>query len=191
MSRLSSITRMAIARHIASVVILSLNQTRLSPVDNLWITRRDLRSKSVDNSPILDRYLTRSVRSIAISERLRACSSRVHTQLTPVLCLLLGVLAINMQPAQASENDYLKLYAHSRIVNYKEFQCFVSIINKENRSWDIKAKNGSHYGIGQMRSLWYKELDGFRQIDATIKYAITRYGTLCDTWAFHKRKNFY
>lgn len=140
---------------------------------------------------MIDAYLTRSVRSIADSERLKACCSRMRHQLTPVLCLVLGVSGITMQPVEASQNDYLKLYAHSRIVDFKEFQCFVSIINKENRSWDVKAKNGSHYGIGQMRSLWYKELDGFRQIDATIKYALGRYGTLCDTWAFHKRKNYY
>jgi len=162
----------------------------VKPVDNLWITRRHLRSKSVDNSTMLDRYLTRSVRSIAISERLRACSSRVHYQLTPVLCLVLGVLAINMQPAQASSVDHLKLYAHSRIVNFEQFQCFSKIIYKESR-WNVNAKNGSHYGLGQMRSKHYRNLDGYRQIDATIKYINHRYGSMCNALRFHLKVGHY
>ena len=64
--------------------------------------------------------------------------------------------------------DHLKLYAHSRILDYKEFQCFNKIITKESR-WSYTARNGSHYGLGQMRSKHYRDLDPFRQIDATIK----------------------
>jgi len=100
-------------------------------------------------------------------------------------------MVTNTQTAQATNADQYKLYAHSRIVDFKQFECFISIIDKENRSWDINAKNGSHYGIGQMRSNHYRTLDGYSQIDATIKYAIKRYGSLCNAWSFHKRKNYF
>lgn len=86
--------------------------------------------------------------------------------------------------------DHLKLYAHSRILDYKEFQCFNRIITKESR-WSYTARNGSHYGLGQMRSKHYRDLDPFRQIDATIKYITNRYQTPCKAWAFHVERNHY
>jgi hypothetical protein len=86
--------------------------------------------------------------------------------------------------------DHLKLYAHSRILDYKEFQCFNKIITKESR-WSYLAKNGSHFGLGQMRSKHYRDLDPFRQIDATIKYITNRYQTPCKAWAFHVERNHY
>jgi hypothetical protein len=86
--------------------------------------------------------------------------------------------------------DHLKLYAHSRILDYKEFQCFNKIITKESR-WSYRARNGSHFGLGQMRSKHYRDLDPFRQIDATIKYITNRYRTPCKAWAFHQERNYY
>jgi hypothetical protein len=86
--------------------------------------------------------------------------------------------------------DHLKLYAHSRIVNYNQFICFNKIITKESR-WSYSARNGSHYGLGQMRSTHYRDLDPFRQIDATIKYITNRYQTPCKAWAFHLKRNHY
>ncbi len=86
--------------------------------------------------------------------------------------------------------DHLKLYAHSRLLDYKEFQCFNKIITKESR-WSYVAKNGSHYGLGQMKSKHYRDLDPFRQIDATIKYITVRYETPCKAWAFHIKRNWY
>lgn len=86
--------------------------------------------------------------------------------------------------------DHLKLYAHSRILDYKEFQCFNKIITKESR-WSYTAKNGSHFGLGQMKSKHYRDLDPFRQIDATLKYITIRYQTPCKAWAFHQQRNYF
>jgi hypothetical protein len=86
--------------------------------------------------------------------------------------------------------DHLKLYAHSRLLDYKEFQCFNKIITKESR-WSYTARNGSHYGLGQMRSKHYRDLDPFRQIDASIKYITKRYGTTCEAWWFHGKHGYY
>jgi len=160
-------------------------------VDNLWTTRRQGRSKPVDNSSVLDSSLTSSVRSIAVSERLWPCSSRMRLHLTAGLCLVLGLLLTNMQPVQAAtQADYLKLYAHSRIIDWKQYHCFAKIITKESR-WNPLAKNGSHYGLGQMRSKWYRNLDPYRQIDQSLKYISNRYQTPCKAWAFHERKGWF
>jgi hypothetical protein len=86
--------------------------------------------------------------------------------------------------------DHLKLYAHSRILDYKEFQCFNKIITKESR-WSYTARNGSHYGLGQMRSKHYRDLDPFRQLDATIRYVTVRYQTACNAWTFHMKHGYY
>ena len=86
--------------------------------------------------------------------------------------------------------DHLKLYAHSRLLDYREFQCFNKIITKESR-WSYTARNGSHYGLGQMRSKHYRDLDPFRQIDATIRYNQKRYLTQCQAWAFHLKHGYY
>jgi len=107
--------------------------------------------------------------------------------------VLVGVLCvIGMTPANGSQYsiDQLKLYAHSRIIDWKEFQCFHKIITKESR-WSYTARNGSHYGLGQMRSTWYRDLDPYRQIDATIRYVTKRYQTPCKAWAFHQERNYY
>jgi hypothetical protein len=86
--------------------------------------------------------------------------------------------------------DHLKLYAHSRLLDYQQFQCFNKIITKESR-WSYTARNGSHYGLGQMRSTYYRDLDPFRQIDQTIEYITKRYQTPCKAWAFHQQRNYY
>jgi hypothetical protein len=103
---------------------------------------------------------------------------------------LIAPLGANPAHSANYSIDHLKLYAHSRILDYKEFQCFNKIITKESR-WSYRAKNGSHFGLGQMRSTWYRDLDPFRQIDATLKYITKRYQTPCNAWAFHQKRNYY
>ena len=155
-------------------------------MDNLWITRRDSAQKPVDNAT----YLTGLLPSSSASERLWPCSSLRSMVVVGVLCLIQAALSIQMQPAQADEVDHYKLYAHSRIINYEQYKCLSHIIYKESR-WSVKAINGSHYGLGQMRSKHYRNLDGYRQIDATIKYINNRYGSMCKAWTFHKRHGHY
>jgi hypothetical protein len=106
---------------------------------------------------------------------------------------LTATLSITSIPEATAKNysiDHLKLYSHSRIINYQEFQCFNRIITKESR-WNYLAKNGSHFGLGQMRSKHYRDLDPYRQIDATLKYITNRYGSNCKAWAFHQERNYY
>ena len=152
----------------------------------MWTTRRN----PVQVIHILAMYLTRSVRWIRLKRAAEADCSLRRIRLLPQLCLCIGLLSVQMQHATASNIDHYKLYAHSRIINYEQYQCLSKIIYKESR-WNPAAKNGSHYGLGQMRSEHYRNLDAYRQIDATIKYIINRYGSMCKAWEFHKTRGWY
>jgi hypothetical protein len=103
---------------------------------------------------------------------------------------LVAMQGANTAHAAVTNTDHLKLYAHSRLISFEQFLCFNKIITKES-NWRVNAKNGSHFGLGQMRSQWYRNLDGYRQIDQTIKYISVRYSTPCKAWSFHKRNNWF
>jgi hypothetical protein len=94
-------------------------------------------------------------------------------------CLSLMLLALQAISIQSSEADMnLKLYAYNKL-DWLEFQCYNWLIYKESR-WNPKARNGSHYGLGQMRSTWYRDLSPKQQIDAHIKYIRHRYADACN-----------
>lgn len=158
----------------------------MSPVDNLWTTRRQPAQNPVDNS--MD--LTSLLPSSSASERVCACSSLRSLAVVGSLCLFLSSMVLQMQPAQATNTDQYKLYAHSRLINEEQYKCFSNIIYKESR-WNPIARNGSHFGLGQMRSKHYRNLDPYRQIDATIKYITHRYGSMCNAWRFHGKHGHY
>lgn len=138
-------------------------------------------------------YLTNAIRFLREKRTAYAVSSLKRRKRFGASIAILAVTSTGLiQQANATNYsiDHLKLYAHSRLLDYKEFQCFNKIITKESR-WSYVARNGSHYGLGQMRSKHYRDLDPFRQIDATIKYITNRYQTPCKAWAFHQRENHY
>ena len=153
----------------------------MMPVDNLWTTRQS----SAQVIHIVAMYLTQRVRSILAGEPLKRIARRRCLVLLGALCI------VGTTPAEANQNiDQYKLYTHSRIINYEQFICLSKIIYKESR-WNPLAINGSHYGLGQMRSKQYRNLDPYRQIDATILYIQGRYGSMCKAWKFHKAKGYY
>ena len=137
--------------------------------------------------------LTGLVRWFRLKRAAEAGSSQGRNRLMGKVYAIAALLSITTTLEANAANysiDHLKLYAHSRILDYKEFQCFNKIITKESR-WSYTARNGSHYGLGQMRSKHYRDLDPFRQIDATIKYIIYRYGSMCNAKRFHERVGHY
>jgi hypothetical protein len=137
--------------------------------------------------------LTGAVRWFRLKRAAEADSSQGRNRLMGkvyALTALLSITSITNATATSYSIDHLKLYAHSRIIVYKEFQCFNKIITKESR-WLYTARNGSHYGLGQMKSKHYRDLDPYRQIDATLRYVTIRYQTPCKAWAFHQQRNYY
>ena len=115
---------------------------------------------------------------------------KIKKQLVFIGSALIAMQGADTASAANYSIDHLKLYAHSRILDYKEFQCFNKIITQESR-WSYTARNGSHFGLGQMRSKHYRDLDPFRQIDATIAYNQKRYLTQCNAWSFHLKHGYY
>lgn len=158
----------------------------VKPVDNLWTTLPN-HARLIHKIAI---RLTCPVRFMLSREPLWRYSSSIVMTLMGALCLCLGSSLIWVQPAQASPQDHYKLYAHSRIINEEQYKCLSRIIYKESR-WNPQSKNGSHFGLGQMRSQHYRNLDPYRQIDATIKYITNRYGSMCNAWRFHQKKGHY
>ena len=153
---------------------------------SLWDTPNAMRKLFI--------HLTVAIRLLREKRTAYAVSSLKRSKRSWASIAILAVTSTGLiQNANAAANysiDHLKLYAHSRILDYKEFQCFNRIITKESR-WSYVARNGSHYGLGQMKSKHYRDLDPFRQIDASLKYITNRYQTPCKAWAFHQERNYY
>ena len=135
---------------------------------------------------VMSSLLTQGVRFV-LSTRAAVADSSRRTTLTAVLLLSVAL----PYTAQAYESkDELRLYAHSRIVEYKQFICFNKLINAES-NWRIDAINGSHFGIGQMKNPKYRNLDGYRQVDWSLKYIKNRYSTPCIAWTFFEENRWH
>jgi hypothetical protein len=137
-------------------------------------------------------YLRGSVRSMLVGEPLRRIARKRCLVLLAALCFA------SATPAQATQDatkkpsiNSLKLYAHSRIVDWQEMKCFDILITKES-NWRVEAinPNGNHFGLGQMRNTKYRNLDGYRMIDWTLRYINHRYqGKICNGALAHWRKH--
>jgi len=110
--------------------------------------------------------------------------------LTGFLCLLLLQLTSVEKTYSATPIDHFKLYAHSLVVDAKEYRCLELLWTKES-NWNYKAKNkrSSAAGIPQLLNL--KTSDPYEQINLGYKYIQSRYSTPCNAWAFYKVKGYY
>ena len=176
----------------------SYTQALSTRVQNLWDTPNAMRKviSHLTRGCTLDAYnntphLMGKTKNEVLSNNLE--KKKINKKRLQMLLLITGFSApIGANPAHSAAYsiDHLKLYAHSRILDYKEFQCFNKIITKESR-WSYRAKNGSHFGLGQMKSKHYRDLDPYRQIDASLRYITNRYQTPCKAWAFHQSNGYY
>jgi hypothetical protein len=125
-------------------------------------------------------------------ERNHSANQRINTNklLVVIVASLIAGQGASSASAANYSKDHLRLYAHSRIISWEQFKCFDRIIYLESR-WNYKSRNGSHYGLGQMRSTYYRDLDPFRMIDASLVYVTKRYQTPCNALAFHLKKGYY
>ena len=105
--------------------------------------------------------------------------------LTGGFCLLLLQLTSVEISWSKTQVDYFKLYAHTRIVDFKEFKCLEKLWTKES-NWRKEAfnKSGGAYGIPQLKNKKLKNMDGFTQIDWGLKYIKHRHQTPCQAWAY-------
>jgi hypothetical protein len=135
------------------------------------------------------RYLTYSVRSTRSTRTAAAVSSR-RALLTGALCIAFALPNPTYADSQASK-DQFKLYLHTRVIKDSQYQCAYALYMAESK-FDSRAKNGSHYGIPQMRNKKLLNLDGYRQIDWGIRYVAHRYkGNYCLAWKHFKDKGWH
>ena len=145
--------------------------------------------KSPKNTLMIALSLTRSVRSTLSTRARRRASSR-RALLTGVLCLVVAIPSPTWADTQSSK-DRFKLYLHSRVIKDKDYQCAYALYMAESK-FDSQAKNGSHYGIPQLRNKKLKNLDGYTQIDWGIRYIAHRYkGDYCLAWQHFKDKGWH
>ena len=176
----------------------SYTQALSTGVQKVWDTPKTMRKviQHLRGGCTLDAYnttqgLTLKSKNEVLSNNLEKKKiNKKRIQLLLLITSLGAPIGANPAYSAAYSIDHLKLYAHSRILDYKEFQCFNRIITKESR-WSYTARNGSHWGLGQMRSKHYGTLDPFRQIDASLRYITNRYQTSCKAWAFHQDRGWY
>jgi len=136
-------------------------------------------------------YLKDNILKIKINKKKINIKIKNKNLLAIPMSIVIMTVSTTVEAKAATQSDSFKLYAHSRIVNDEQYQCFYKLINKENRQWNPKARNGSHYGIGQMRNETYKNLDGYKQIDWTLQYIKGRYGSMCNAWRFFQANGYH
>jgi hypothetical protein len=108
--------------------------------------------------------------------------------------LFICLSAMNVSAAESKQKPFhvmnIKLYAYNQM-SWEQFQCYNYLIHEESR-WNYLARNGSHYGLGQMRSKWYGTLSPLKQIDAHLDYIKHRYqGDACKAYAHWERKGWH
>ena len=110
--------------------------------------------------------------------------------LTGFLCLLLLQLSSVEKTYSVTPIDHFKLYAHSLVIDAKEYRCLELLWTKES-NWNYKAKSktSSAKGIPQLLNL--KSNDPYEQINLGIKYIKARYTTPCNAWVYWQTKGYY
>lgn len=88
--------------------------------------------------------------------------------------------------ADSYDPKELKHYAYKQM-KWQEFECYNWLIIGESR-WNPYARNGSHYGLAQMRNSKVRRLNGYQQIDWHIRYLSHRYnGSACKALSHFER----
>jgi hypothetical protein len=133
---------------------------------------------TLKNTLNLDNHLTWWLRSTRSKRAAEADSSRGRLVLMGVLCVtLLQPTQVNAASA-SKEIEIYKFYAYSKLINEHQFICLSKLWTYESH-WNPKSKNGSHYGIPQIRNEKVKNLNGFAQIDWGLRYIKHRYDLPC------------
>jgi hypothetical protein len=69
---------------------------------------------------------------------------------------------------------YKQFALHQLGYDLEQYKCLVKLYGKES-AWNPKAKNGSHYGIPQGRSIYLSKVDGYKQVQWGLDYIAHRY----------------
>ena len=157
-----------------------------APVDDATLRTQSL--TDCENSSL---YLKDNILKIKINKKKINIKLKTNKNLLAIpMSILILTISTTVEAKAMSQTDLLKLYAHSRIVSMEQFSCFNALIQKES-NWRVDARNGSHYGLGQMKNVKYGRLDGFSMVDWSIRYCKARYGSMCNAWRFFKANGYH
>jgi hypothetical protein len=134
--------------------------------------------------------LTRAIRS-QLSTRAGAPDGSRSRHLTGLLCIAM-LIPSAAQADESKDSNYYKLYAHSLIIDSKQYRCLELLWNRES-NWSISAhnKSGGAYGIPQLKNVLIQNLDGYSQIRYGLKYIKHRHQTPCNAWAYWQKNRNY
>jgi hypothetical protein len=156
------------------------------PVDN-----ETHRTQCLTECQCASLYLKDNILKIKINKKKINIKIKNNKNLLAIpMSILILTISTTVEAKAVSQTDLLKLYAHSRLVSMEQFNCLDALITKES-NWRVDARNGSHYGLGQMKNAKYGKLDAFNQIDWTIRYITKRYGSMCNAWRFFKKNKYH
>ena len=190
--RLCSVIPVANAARLwAAITAISAIRKRISAMNSYPQLKKVIHTlwESPNVTLNLARYLTSLVRLTRSTRTAAAVSSR-RALLTGALCVAFALPNPTYADTQSSKDSF-KLYLHTRLVKDSQYQCAYKLYMAESK-FDSRAKNGSHYGIPQLRNEKLKNLDGYTQIDWGIRYIIHRYkGDYCLAWKHFKDKGWH
>jgi hypothetical protein len=134
----------------------------------------------------------------AITLNLLKCFRHFAQAAARIACAVVsvvGILFISAANAVAPIHDGMQLqqtpkqYAKANLPLH-EYKCALELYTKES-NWRPEAKNGSHYGIPQGRSIYLKTADPIEQVKWGIKYSNARYGSMCKALQHFKARNWH
>jgi hypothetical protein len=140
---------------------------------------------------LLDRgiMLIRQSPSGAQPAPLRRIARGVLIALVGSLCLIPE--AGGSKPMQPLKQLTAREYAAILVDDKKQMKCLGLLWGKES-AWNPAAKNGSHYGIPQGRSIYLKTATIEQQIKWGLKYIHNRYEyDTCKAWQHWKDYNWH
>ena len=113
--------------------------------------------------------------------------------LSLALGLLLNPIFIsnsNAYPLKREQQDWA-LVAMNHLGDLQEAQCWVELIWRES-TFNPNAKNGSHYGLAQMRNAYVKRLSPRKQVVWHMRYLDHRYNSsACEALNHLNRKGWH
>jgi len=133
-----------------------------------------------------DGTLTGQSLSKAHPEPLRRIARGVLAGIGIALCFMPNA-------GSTSPKEYIDYKTYSLYLldfNIKEYKCLAALYGKES-AWNPDARNGSHYGIPQGRSIYLSTLNGYEQVQWGLDYIGHRYGEPCIAWQHFKEKGWH
>ena len=108
--------------------------------------------------------------------------------------LLIAFISCFVKDYSVANDNYkpthYKQYILIELNDFTEAYCLIDLYTAESR-FNPKARNGSHYGIPQGRSVYLSKVSGIKQIDWGIKYNLNRYGSMCKALEHYKIKGWH